>query len=952
MRRTRAGLDVLGLSLVILTAAPGTIVAQSQTTAGIRGTVAREDGTPVEGATVVIRHGPTGEERVTSSRPDGRFIVVLLRPGGPYAVSVSFIGFAEVRHEEIRLQVGETYTLPITLREEPIPIEGVTARADRAEIFNPGQVGPATLLNERAVESVPILSRDVMELAALSPLVKTTESGGFSVAGQNDRYNAVLIDGVRSSDPFRAASSGVPGGQAGAKILPIDAVAQYEVLVSPFDVRLSGFAGGVMNAVTKAGSNDWYFRSFGVGRHEGLMGDLALPSGPVEASGVERSLYGFSAGGPIVRDRAHFFVATELERRRQPPAGFNLIRDDPSLVRISPEVMGTFQDLFEDSFGVETGQAGPYSLNHELANVFARIDGTVAERHRFTARTVYASATNDDAPNRSAFEPYELSSNGVLRESSSSVTSLQVFSDLGRFGANELEVSVQRSTDRTTPNSNWGQVEIDLSSQLSEDLALTRAVRAGSQLFAQDNDLEQWTYRLSNTLTLFTDRGSTFTLGVTGSYHDFRHAYLPGANGDWFFASLDDLENNAPRRYQRTVLADGEDPAVDFSVLEWGAYVQNEIDAGKGLTMRFGLRMDVPHLLTAPARNLEFEDLFGLRTDRLPSSKILISPRWGFNWQSDGRLTTQVRGGAGFFTSDLPYVWLSNAFHFNGLRSETRVCTGRWTDDEAAGNIAPRFDPVAPPSECLGGEPVTVRPVTVFDEDFKYPRYIRFSAIVDQELSERISGSLGFLFSMARTQVSVEELNLAGASGPLGSLDGYGGFDRRYYGRATDNGFEPNREVAEYDQVLLVTNRGEDWTYSFSAELRGLLTNRLAFTAGYSYARSYDKMSLTSIDMTSNIGLNATRGDPNNPLRTASNFDRPHKLVLSLYGAPIPGWERTELSLLYTGQSGLPFSYVYRGDMNGDGYPALGPAFDRNNDIIYVPNSASEVPAGDRKSVV
>ncbi len=932
--------------LLVASIPSGELAAQSQTTSAIRGIVLRVDDTPLTEATVTVRHTQTGVEKSVITNIAGRFLLLLLQPGGPYEISASHLGYSDLTVEGIQLQVGETQTLELYLSEQAIEVTGITVNVERAEIFNPGQVGPATLLNESLVESVPILSRDIMELAILSPLVKTTENGGFSVAGQNDRYNQVLIDGVTNKDVFGLTAGGVPGGQAGAKMLPIDAVAQYQILVAPFDVRLSGFTGGVMNAITKVGTNDWNFRGFAVGRNEALMGDLSLPTGLVKASGVDRSLFGFSAGGPIVRDRVHFFVATEFEERGKPPTGFNLVRDDPALIQISPESMTAFQDLFEGSFGVDTGIGGPYRLGQELANVFARVDASLGGGHRLTMRNVFARAQSDQSPNRTAFEPYELSSNGVLSESSTNTASFQLFSEIGSEGGNELEISVQRTTDHSTPESSFPQVEVDLNSSVGDGLAFTRSVRTGSQFFSQANDLEQTSFRLTNTLTIPTGGGSTYTLGVTGSLNDIQHEYLPGALGDYYFRSMGDLANNAPQRYQRTVLQPGQAPAIDFSVLELGGYVQNEIDAGKGLTMRFGMRLDVPTLLDKPEHNAEFEDLFGFDTSAPPSGQILLSPRWGVNWQSEGRRTTQVRGGAGFFTGQLPYVWLSNAFHNTGLRSITEVCTGRRTDDPLTGNTAPGFVAGDTPLGCLNGPPITVRPVTVFDEDFKYPRYIKFSAIVDHEVTDRLSGSLGFLFSHARNQVSIEEKNLDGASGSVGPLEGYGGTERSHFGDPSANGFTPNRDHPEYDQVLLVTNAGTDWTYSFTAEARGFITQDLAFQGGYSYARSFDKQSLTSIDMISNFGFNATEGDPNHPLMTSSNFDRPHKFVASIYGKPFPALTDTEISLLYTGQSGLPFSYVYRGDLNGDGYPALGPAFDRFNDLIYAPNSASELPAG------
>ncbi len=951
MRRIHDTFFRLVLLVLALGGSALPLAAQSRTTTAVRGTVTNQAGEPLASAVVTVRQEETGALKRVATNAEGRYLVLQLQPGGPYTLLVQSLGYADASLQDIHLQVGDVVTLDVRLQEQAIEVEGIEVNAERAEIFNPSQVGPATRMDERVVESVPILSRNLMELAVLSPLVKTTEGGGFSVAGQNDRYNSILIDGVSSKDVFGLTAGGVPGGQAGAKLIPLDAVAQYEVLVAPFDVRLSGFTGGVMNAVTKTGTNQWNARAFGAYRAEALIGDLSLPTGPVEASGVDRTLLGLSVGGPIIQDRAHFFVSGEFERRKQPPTGYNLLRDDPLLVRLSPEAVGDFSDELANQFGLETGIAGPYPLKQELANVFGRVDWTLANGQRMTVRNVFAYASNDESPNRFAFEPYGLSSNAVHRKGLNNTTSFQLFSDLGDRGANELNVSIQRSVDESTPAVTWPQMEADLISSI-DGASFQRGVRVGSQFYAQNNDLRQTNIQFTNTLSLNKDpdegtgTGSVYTLGLTGAYYDISHRYVPGETGSYFWASMRDVRNNAPQRYERTLLADGVDPTTNFSVLQWGAFVQDQIDAGKGLTMRFGLRIDVPWVLDHPDENFQVTDLFDYKTSKLPSGQFLLSPRWGFNWQSEGEHTTQVRGGLGMFVGQLPFVWLSNAFQYDGMSRTTMTCTGRVTDDPLSGNTVPPFDPFNPPNTCYAGEPNLLRTVTVFDPGFKYPQDLKFSVVVDHEFTSRISGSLGFLFNRAINQIVLQELNLGDPAGNQGPLDGYGGFERRRYGRANGTGFVPTWDHPEFGHVLLATNESEDWGYSITAEARGQLTDRLGFQTGYSYARSYDKMSLVSTDMVANYGLTPTRSDPNRAELTTSNFDRPHKLVLSVYGAPFPGLDDTQISLLYTGQSGLPFSYVYYGDINGDGYPGQGPAFDRTNDLIYVPEKASELPSG------
>lgn len=920
------------------------LAAQSRTTSAIRGAVVNAEGAAVPDADVQMRHTETGTQRGAVTNGEGRFGIPILQPGGPYELTVRVLGFAEEVRSGIMLQVGEVFDVRIVLQQEALDVEGITVEAERTEIFNPSQVGAVTRIDEGTLEALPLISRNFMDVAILSPLVKKTESGGFSIAGQNDRFNSILVDGVSNKDAFGLTSGGVPGGQAGAKVIPMDAVAQYEVLITPFDVRLSGFTGGVMNAVTRTGTNDTRVRGFAVHRAEALMGDLNLPTGPVDASGVDRTLVGLSVGGPIVRDNAHFFVAGEYEGRHQPPTGFNLLRDDPDLVRLSPASVEAFRSQLQPTFGLDAGRFDPYPLGQTLTNLFARVDWTMSERHRITVRNVFARASNDESPNRTPFRPYELSSNGVFRTSVSNTTSLQLFSDFGTKGANELDFNVQVSGDETRPAADWPQIEIDLISTV-DGVSFQRGIRAGSQFFAQDNDLDQTTYRLTNSYTLPRD-DNTLTFGVTGALYDIRQRFLPGVHGDWFFASMRDLEANAPQRYQRTVLADGEDPAVAFRIAEWGAYFQNEIDAGKGLTLRFGLRVDAPHVLDQPEHNPEVEELFGHKTSTVPRGALLLSPRWGFNWQGGDRLRTQVRAGAGLFVGQLPFAWLSNAFHYNGMRSHVQVCEGRRTDEPLSGNTVPEFGPEVRPETCLAGPPTEVRSVALFEEGFKYPQDFKVSAAVDQELSESVSMTVGALFHHSRNQVVIQNLNLGDAAGSLGPTLGYGGEERRFFGRATDKGFTPTWDHPEYGHVLLANNDGRDWSYSFTTELRGRLTETLRFQTGYSLARSFDRMSLTFVDMESNYGFHPISGHPNEVAVRVSDFDRPHKFVATIYGSPSERFPDTEISLLYTGQSGVPFSYVYDGDLNGDGFPGLGGAFDRTNDLIYVPNEATEIPSG------
>ncbi len=923
-------LEVLvGVTFLLVGLSSG-LSAQSRTTSAIRGVALTVDGSPLSGASVMVRHVQNGATRSTITNQQGGFLVLLLAPGGPYEVTVRSLGYAEFKQEGIVLQVGDVTTINATMREQAVEVEGVSVEVDRDAVFNPARVGQATILSERIVESMPLLSRDISELALLSPLVKMTENGGFSVAGQNDRYNSLLIDGVMNKDMFGLTSGGVPGGQAGAKLIPLDAVTQYEVLITPFDVRLSGFTGGVMNAVTRSGTNDLRIRAAAVTRNEALMGDLQLPTGPVAASGVDRSLLALSVGGPIVRDRGHFYVAGEFEERGTLPPGFNLFRDDPALIRITPVRLTEATDIFRSQYGSEPGSGEVYSLGQTLANLFARVDWNFDGGSRLALRNIYSSTQNDESPNRAAFDQYELSSNTVSRSSTSNSTSLQVFSPITDEITNQLDLKFQVISDDTEPASRFPQIDVGLRSPIGES-TFFRSVRFGGNYFGQENGLNQQSLSLTNALDIA--RGNDIlTLGVGANYYNIQHRYLPGAGGSFSYQSTDSLLTNAPERFERTIVADGSDPTVDFRVLELGAFAQTQMNAGGGLSMRFGIRIDAPFVLDAPTTNFDLLDRYGYDTGRLPGGNFQISPRWGFNWQSEGEKRTQVRMGTGFFAGQLPYVWLSNAFHQDGARLVTQLCDGRIEVDNRKG--VPPYVPGSPPSGCLGSPFDESASAVVFRSDFKYPQDLKIALTVDRELTGRITGSLGAIFSKALNQVGLEELNIERGPGPFpGEL---GGSERRGY-------ISKNRS---FGQVLLVNNDGEDWAASFSAEFRGRLTEGLRFRASYALSRSWDRMSLQFADMQSNFGFNAVELGPNDTPLTNSVFDRPHKVVLTLFGTPFSGLPDTEISLLYIGQSGLPFTYVYGFDANGDGYPSSGAAFERYNDPVHVPADAGRLPSG------
>ncbi len=900
--------------------------AQSRSTSALRGEVLLPGGTPAPQVFVQLENPSTGLSRTALTNASGRFLFLGLPPGGPYDLELTLLGYAKVRIEALNLAVGETRPLRITLSTEALELEGIDVTLERTSLFDPGRVGPVTLVPAGEIANLPLPTRDLTQLALLSPLVTRTESGGFSVAGQNERYNAILIDGRTARDPFGLTPGGLPGGAAGGKLIPLDAVAQYEVLVAPYDVRLSGFTGGVMNAVTRSGTNRLEATAFAAHRPSAVGGELLLETGASSGADISTTQAGFSLGGPIVKDRAHYFMALEFEALSRPPQGFILGRDDPQLIRLGEPEVEVAREAIRSFLGEDPGTAGVLSLDRSLLNLFAKVDVALGEGHRLTVRNVLARAEDDGAPNRLGFDPYGLSTNGAERTGLSNTVNAELISALGGRTTNELSVLMQVGSDESRANVPWPQIEVPVLSSIA-GAASVRELRAGGALTSQDNDLEQLQLRVTDHLT-FVRGSTTYTFGATAARYDFSQRYLPGGVGEFLFADVTALQNGSPSQLQWTSVAPGRSERVDFGVSEVGVMAQSELSAGKGLTMRFGLRADVPWIDADARRNWPVLNFFGWDTGALPGGNLLLSPRWSFNWQSDdGAGSTQVRAGAGLFNGQIPFVWMADALQNDGARTVVNRC--------GQGNI-PGWDG-APPESCRFSPPEETRNVTVFSPDFRYPQDFRISLGMDQQVGDATL-SFGVLYNRAFNQLVLSELNL-GTPSRTGPVREYGGADRTYHGEPVPTGFLPVRADERFGQVLFASNASDDWAMAATAEAQGRIRG-LDVRAGYTWSASRDRMSLVATDMISNFGFTGVETEPNAQPVRRSNFDRPHKVVASISGAPL-GEVGPRISLLYIGQSGAPFSYVYGGDVNGDGYPGLGPAFERTNDLFFVPEPQS-----------
>ena len=234
--------------------------SQGVTTSAMNGQVTDASGDALPGATIVATHTPSGSTYGNVTDVKGFFRIPNMRVGGPYKITVSFVGFESYEREDVFLTLGQTYALNVELSDNVTQLAEVVVVANQNDIFDGNRTGQETVIGEEAINAAPTVSRSIADYVRLNPLANIQENNdGFtmSIAGQNNRFNAIYIDGAVNNDVFGLSGSGTNGGQTGVQPISVDAIEQFQVAVAPFDVRQSGFAGGSINAVTRSGTNDF-----------------------------------------------------------------------------------------------------------------------------------------------------------------------------------------------------------------------------------------------------------------------------------------------------------------------------------------------------------------------------------------------------------------------------------------------------------------------------------------------------------------------------------------------------------------------------------------------------------------------------------------------------------------------------------------------------------------------
>lgn len=873
---------------------------QGATTAAMNGTVRDQSGTPLPGATIIAVHNPTNTQYVATTNIEGYYNIQNMRVGGPYTVRTSYVGFQEQRTENINLALGQSARVDFTLNESSRELGEVQVLGERNDVFNQDRTGAATNVSREQIERLPTLSRSLQDFTRLTP-----QASGNSIGGTNNRYNNITIDGAVNNDVFGLSGSGTPGGSAGTQPISLDAIQEIQVVIAPYDVKQGNFTGGGINAITRSGTNKFSGSVYGFGRNENIIGKAV--EGPREkADEFKNYQYGVRIGGPIIPDKLFFFTNYDATRITEP------VRFAPGSAESQIPLSAAQQvaDFVLATYGYDVGSFGNFDRDTESDKIFARLDWNITNNHSLTLRHNFVDAFQDSY-SRSRSEA-RFGNNAYRFNSKTNSTVLELNSRISNSLSNNLIIGYSRIREnRQIRGALFPQVTI---------FDPVGTLVLGSERSSTANELDQDIFEFTDNLSYLLGKHN-FTVGTHNEFFKFRNLFINNLNGRWDFSSIESFINNDPSRVRASYsLTADPRPAAEFNAAQLGFYVQDEFTASDRLKLTLGVRVDVPIFPDEPARNTKLETDFteiypGLRTDRTPSGQLLWAPRFGFNFTPTQDQSLQIRGGTGIFTGRVPFVWMSNQF------VNTGTILGTIDVSDPAEFIAD------PNNQTAAGPPVQTVEVNVINDDFKLPRVWRSNLAFDYTLPLGIIATVEGIYSKTLNDVVYRDLNLVD---PIGQFPGV---DNRNIFSDADNS---RRRNEDYTNVILLDNTDEGYRYSLTGQLRKDFTSGLNTSIAYTYGKSKDVNSGTSSTALSNYEFNQIVNNPNDPELAYSRYDVRHRIVGT--GGYTFKWGEvaaTGISLFYQGQSGLPITFVYNRDMNGDGNVA--------NDLIYVPRNQSEI---------
>ncbi len=924
----------------------GGILSAQVTTSSLNGLVVDEAGAPVVGVAILATHEPSGTIYTVITNEDGRYTINGMRSGGPYSVEFSCLGYQPVIYTDVTLQLAETYSLNITMKEDSEMLSESIVVASAASKFAVEKTGASTNISNEQMAALPTISRSITDITRLSPY----GGNGMSFAGTDGRTANFTVDGANFNNNF-GLSDGLPGG---GTPISIDAIEEVQVVISPYDVRQTNFIGGGVNAITKSGTNTFKGSAYIYHRNENMRGSAV--DGEDIAGARERdrmTTYGVTLGGPIVKNKLFFFVNYEYSKtptiaNRWRPSTDGVADANAYISRTTVEDLTTVSNYVKEKYGYDTGSFTSFPADESNQKILVRLDWNIAANHHLALRYNYTLNKGWNSPNASSSDCATRTVNARLSEYSMSFAnsmysmdnlvhsvSLDLNSRINDNLSNQLLATFSKLDDiRGTNSSVFPFVDI-----LDGSGTITPYMSLGYELFTYNNGVHNTVANVRDDITYYVGTHK-ITAGASYEYQMADNSYMRNGTGYYRYNSMSDFMNGGvPETVCLTYGYDGnENPAARVRFHKVGVYAQDEWTPNEKFMLTYGIRLDGlffsnKDIMTNQAiYDLDYNGRH-VDTGLWPSGKISASPRVGFTWDIFGDKSFKFRGGTGLFSGRLPLVFFTNMPTNSGMvQMNAKIQAGDELLSQFANNFITdrndlkqflnQLDPERFPLSISPEDGVVGSSFAAVDRKFKMPQVWKTSVALDYAFPTSFPMSITgeFIFNKTVNGVCMTNWNVM----PVDGFARYNGPDNRPI-------YPANHKYTKADAFVL-TNTNKGYGYSANVMFNMSPVEGLDLTASYTHLVSKELTGMPGSDASSAFTYVPTVDGPNNPILHNSQYVTPDRFFASLsYRDKC----NNTFSLFYeTWRGGSNYSYMYDGDFNGDGY---------NYDAIYIPNTKDEL---------
>lgn len=965
--------------VIAITAIPVFLPAQV-TTSSISGVVKNKTGSPLPGASVTATHVPTGTVYTTSARTGGRFDINNMNPGGPYIINTTFVGYEADKKEEVFLALGDIFRVDVELTDRTTQLSEIVVAGRRTGTV---KNGTETQISRDKLAALPTVGRNLNDFIRFTPQARITGAGGISIGGQNNRYNGFLIDGSVNNDVFGLSEQGTNGGRAGTPPISIDAVDQIVVQISPYDAALGNFTGGAINAITKSGTNTFHGSAYYIFRNEKMAGKTPGPipdSARVRLSAFKNQTYGFTIGGPIIKNKAFFFVNTEIQKdvRPQVYTPVNVLNTDGSIRFNIVDTVNKLVNHLRTAYNYDPGDYLNNPDEIDRININTRFDFNINSKNKLTASYRYTKAERVN-PGRSTATNINFTNSAEFFPSTTHSGNIELNTKFSNQLNNKFRVSFTDVVDDRGPTGQAfpnGQI---FSYNGGPNLNF------GSEISSSANLLKQRIINFYDALKIYRGKNA-ITVGVDIDLNKSYNLFINRNYGFYLYNSLGTgstlinpltafIEDRGPARYRRGYsLVDPNDKGGDESVnaganfksVRLGFFINDDIKVTDKFTLTLGLRADKTTFTTPVPADKFFNDtaravianvydLEGAVSGTKFNPRWQFSPRIGFRYNIDEE-NVVIRGGFGVFGGRMPLVWPGGVYQNNGiiigaldtaLSAQQLTAAGRQYGIQLGGNPLPfRTDINNQYTQAdFGLAPSLLTPqgdLNIISNKIHLPAVMRMSLGADKKLEKGWTLSFDALYTKNIFEVDWQNVNILPPNVTTSAPE-----NRLIHATSGNNAprfvYRPWGTTAAirnpYGNVILLRNsKGQKgFAYNFTFAVDKQSRNGLSFNASYTYGNSQVHNEATSSVNTSNwANMEAVNSRNILPLST-SDFDLGHRIFafVSKKFTYAKGHAATTIALVYNGQSGNPYSYTL------GGISIIGDA--NLNDLMYIPASRAEM---------